>query len=324
MEGVAMNGATRVLDRVRRSSRKWASSVRGVFVDRFAPLWIDAPDAREALAAKRFDPATRTALEQLIDTGLARLPGNVAVRECDALVEDFARYCAAHPEHREFQDANGLHDRLACFHMSSEAAREVGTNANTLKVLEAAFDATPAIVGSLYFERGSEQDVHRDTPAFFTVPLNHFFGVWTALEDIRPDSGKLVYYAGGHRAIADRPFVGSGMQNMERYFSDITEACKRAGLPLVEVEAKKGDTFIWHPQLPHGGSAIRNPALSRRSIVFHYAPVGVPCYGAEAFFSPAPPKARAPIDYVPNAAIPYFNQGAPRFFVNRKQGNFRE
>jgi len=287
-------------------------------------MWIDRPDAQIALEAKSMDAVTEGALKQLMETGLALLPGNVPAEQCDAVLEDFKRYCDEHPEHRKYQDDNGLHDRLACFHMSSAAALTVGTNRTTLKILEAAFEKTAVIVGSLFFERGSEQDVHRDTPAFFTVPLNHFFGVWTALEDIRQESGRLIYYSRGHRAIADQPFIGSGITNMERYFSEVVAACQRAGFPLVEVNAKKGDTVIWHPQLPHGGSAIKNRSLSRKSIVFHYAPVQVPCYGADAFFAAIPPKARIPMDYVPGKPTPYFNQGQPRFFVNRKEGNFDE
>jgi len=313
-----------MFDRVRRSSRQIASRVGGAFVDRYAPMWIDRPEARAALESRRLDPVTRAALGQLMEDGLARLPGNVPAEQCDAVLRDFARYCEGHPEHRKYQDEYGLHDRLACFHMKAASALAIGANPNTLRILEAAFDKPAAIVGSLFFERGSEQDIHRDTPAFFTVPLNHFFGVWTALEDIRPESGQLMYYVRGHRAIADRPFVGSGIANMERYFADVSAACRRAGCELVEVTAKKGDTFIWHPQLPHGGSAIRDRRLSRRSMVFHYVPLNVPCYGAEAFFGETPPRARVPLDYVAGSPTPCLNQGEPRFFFNRKEGNFDE
>lgn len=314
-----------MLQRLRRAASRWKGRVREALVDPYEPMWIDGPDAASRLSrlAERA-PEVGHALRQLTETGLARLPGNVPAEQCDALVTDFSRYCAEHAEHREFQDAHGLHDRLACLHTDSAPARRIGANPTVLRILEAAFERRPAIVGSLFFERGSEQDVHRDTPAFFTVPLNHFFGVWTALEDIAPESGRLVYFAGGHRAIADVPFRGTGLENMERYFSDVSAACNRAGLPLVEVEVRKGDTVIWHPQLPHGGSAIRNPRLSRRSIVFHYAPLGVPWYGPEDFFGPGQPPAHRPIDYVRDAAVPYFNFGAPKFFHNRKQGNFGE
>jgi ectoine hydroxylase-related dioxygenase (phytanoyl-CoA dioxygenase family) len=33
---------------------------------------------------------------------------------------------------------------------------------------------------------------------------------------------------------------------------------------------KKGDVFIWHAQLLHGGSPIKNPQITRKSLVSHY------------------------------------------------------
>ena len=34
--------------------------------------------------------------------------------------------------------------------------------------------------------------------------------------------------------------------------------------------AKKGDVFIWHAHLLHGGGPINDPGRTRRSTVFHY------------------------------------------------------
>jgi ectoine hydroxylase-related dioxygenase (phytanoyl-CoA dioxygenase family) len=33
---------------------------------------------------------------------------------------------------------------------------------------------------------------------------------------------------------------------------------------------KKGDVFIWHANLVHGGTPVRNTALTRKSMVIHY------------------------------------------------------
>jgi phytanoyl-CoA hydroxylase len=40
----------------------------------------------------------------------------------------------------------------------------------------------------------------------------------------------------------------------------------------------KGDTAIWHPQTPHGGTEIRDLTRTRHSIVMHTTPAGVPLY----------------------------------------------
>jgi len=34
--------------------------------------------------------------------------------------------------------------------------------------------------------------------------------------------------------------------------------------------AKKGDVFLWHGNLIHGGSPVNNPELTRKSMVIHF------------------------------------------------------
>ena len=38
--------------------------------------------------------------------------------------------------------------------------------------------------------------------------------------------------------------------------------------------ARRGEIFLWHGMLIHGGAPIQNPSLSRRSYVCHYIPQG--------------------------------------------------
>jgi ectoine hydroxylase-related dioxygenase (phytanoyl-CoA dioxygenase family) len=39
--------------------------------------------------------------------------------------------------------------------------------------------------------------------------------------------------------------------------------------------AGKGDVLLWHGMLLHGGDGVRDPALTRRSLVIHYIPPGM-------------------------------------------------
>jgi ectoine hydroxylase-related dioxygenase (phytanoyl-CoA dioxygenase family) len=39
--------------------------------------------------------------------------------------------------------------------------------------------------------------------------------------------------------------------------------------------AKKGDIFLWHGMLIHGGSPVLDPKRTRRSYVCHYIPPGM-------------------------------------------------
>jgi len=70
------------------------------------------------------------------------------------------------------------------------------------------------------------------------------------------------------------------------YQDTVTRQCEDAGIKpeLLCVEAT--DTVIWHPQLPHGGTPIRDATKSRFSFVMHATPVGVPAYHQNAFFNP--------------------------------------
>jgi hypothetical protein len=42
------------------------------------------------------------------------------------------------------------------------------------------------------------------------------------------------------------------------------------GLDWTTFPARKGDVFIWHAQLYHGGAPIEDMSLTRKSLVTHY------------------------------------------------------
>ena len=96
---------------------------------------------------------------------------------------------------------------------------------------------------------------------------------WIALEDGSPDSGPLRYYAGSHKI---PPFLFSTGAitavdaEMPRYYEYMQRELERRGIKAETFVPKIGDVFIWHSQLYHGGEPIKNPALTRRSLVTHY------------------------------------------------------
>jgi len=287
-------------------------------------MWF-LQDGGARLAESRLDTLVKKSLEELGTNGITVLRSNVPPEICDDVVRDFRNYCKGHPESENFKDQHSLYERLASLHLISEAARRIAFNPSVAKILEAAFQKPFVVVGSLYFDKGSTQSIHRDTPAFFTNPLNHYFGVWTALEDIAPGTGPLVYYLKGHTVAPDEDLIRNASINSQNYFKVVVDECRRSGLELVEYYPKKGDTLIWHPALPHGGAPIQKPGVSRRSIVFHYIPRGVSIYGANVFFD----KQANLRDTANYKTIRYENyeaidQGQPRFFHNRYEGNFDE
>ncbi len=290
----------------------------------FEPMWFLSCDI-EKIKTADLTSRVKKALLDIRENGVAILPGNINPEDCDALVSDFEAYVASAREAFEYRDENGLHERLCNLQMVSENARGICFNENTAGILQAAFSSEFTVVGSLFFEKGSTQSMHRDTPAFFTNPLNHYFGVWNAMEDIKADSGALMYYAGSHKLLSDETLYLDQNINIDNYFSVVEGACKDAGLQAVEFYPKKGDTLIWHPELVHGGGRITNKGCSRRSLVFHCKPKWTPIYGKNEFFDP---KHVVPIAnnhkttaYGVNNMI---DQGSPRFFHNRYEGNFDE
>ena len=58
------------------------------------------------------------------------------------------------------------------------------------------------------------------------------------------------------------------------------------GLQVKKLYVEAGDSLIWHPQLPHGGSRIKDLQRTRFSFVMHTTPVGVPVYHEHLFFNP--------------------------------------
>ena len=161
------------------------------------------------------------------------------------------------------------------------------------------FGATPRIYTSLFFEGGSQQAIHRDTPYFVTEPERRFLGVWLALEDTSARNGALEVIKGGHLVgEPDRDQMASTLfadlfqipgvdpTLWETYQEKIAQLCNTKGLNREIMAVDAGDLIIWHPDLPHGGSQISSPGVTRKSIVFHVTPRHCPVYQMDVFFNP--------------------------------------
>ena len=74
-----------------------------------------------------------------------------------------------------------------------------------------------------------------------------------------------------------------------KYQDSVVERCEKRGLTKKKLYVQAGDSLIWHPQLPHGGSPILDKTRTRFSLVIHTTPEGVPVYHQDAFFRPGTP-----------------------------------
>jgi hypothetical protein len=171
-------------------------------------------------------------------------------------------------------------------------------NQAALKVLDYFFNETAELYTSLFYEIGSGQEPHRDTPYFWTNPGYKYFGVWVALEDVDRGNGCLQVIPKSHLLPEeDRDSIPRMYyQNLseippsdDRLWSDYQNLsnlrAKECGLELIDVEIKKGDTIIWHPHTLHGGRPIADAAKTRLSFVMHVTPPQQAVFHHQGFFN---------------------------------------
>ena len=183
---------------------------------------------------------------------------------------DLQSLAAGTLEPTRFQDA-WLHQRI-------EAVRQVACHPQILAALQVLYGRRPFPFQTLNFPNGTVQHFHSDAVHFHALPHGFMCGAWVALEDISAESGPLVYFPGSHRLPyltardlglrdADVKATPAPQVLFESYWR---EQVKQEGYPRRLFTARKGDVLIWHANLLHGGSAVKNKRLSRWSQVSHY------------------------------------------------------
>jgi ectoine hydroxylase-related dioxygenase (phytanoyl-CoA dioxygenase family) len=131
---------------------------------------------------------------------------------------------------------------------------------------------------TINFLYGSNQRAHSDSIHMTTYPLGYLIAVWIALEDTNLDNGPLFYYPGSHRLpyLLNNDFnegetsLRLGKKDYVDYEDKMEALIAKKGLQKEVFLAKKGDIFIWHANLIHGGLPVVNPTLTRKSMVIHY------------------------------------------------------
>jgi hypothetical protein len=263
-------------------------------------LWTDRVDAERVLAqrvaAREVSQEDAERLRFWMEHGYVILPGAVphdVIDRVNADVDDLWRredasyvielggvVSALTPKLREQRY------KLVDLYTRSEAARQAAFAEKLVAFLRVIFERDVLLFQSLSFERGSGDPVHQDSAYVVVTSPLEFAAAWIALEDIRPGSGELEYYPGSHR-LAEHHFAGAyrnwnperdGVDPRTRYLAGLHERSRANGLELARFLPKKGDVLVWSADLAHGGSEIRDPGLSRRSLVCHYCPRDVKPY----------------------------------------------
>ncbi len=139
---------------------------------------------------------------------------------------------------------------------------------------------------TINFIKGSEQRAHSDFIHMSTFPQGHLIAAWTALEEVSPDNGTLFFYPKSHRlpylSTQDYPSGNTkwliGKDSNKRFEDKIEEVIQKNHLEKKIFQGNKGDVFVWHANLIHGGSPIEKPGSSRKSMVAHYFTKEVICF----------------------------------------------
>jgi phytanoyl-CoA hydroxylase len=262
------------------------------------------PDAITRIAGMDIAPLVKGHALEVVAKGYTVVRGAVPPEVCRDTIAAFRRFERANEAiFGANRNEHGHYPRLINLHTAMPGLLRLFTqNKIWLAVQDVLFGAPTALYTSLFYEVGSQQPLHRDTPVFATRPEYLYFGSSVYLEASDDGNGCLEVMPGGHlipeldrEALALRRYGALDKipdmdgEGWEEYQNTVVAAGRQRRLATRTLHAQPGDSVIWHPQLPHGGTAIRDVKRTRFSLVMHTTPVGVPVYHMDAFLAPGRP-----------------------------------
>jgi phytanoyl-CoA hydroxylase len=261
-------------------------------------LWLDQPDAHDEiekrLASGRLSSEEAEKLHQFTDQGYLMISLTLDERFYADFEADLDRLWRERPvdlavaaksgDRQSFHDVDPVYRtigyRIADLHSHSDAARQLYLNPQIFRMVELIFDQRAIAFQSLYFQFGSEQSLHRDPMFVVTAPPSHLLASWTALEDITPDSGPLIYVPGSHRmpwyeferdTVTLPASEKHDRETRDSWVEFRTHMIDEMKLEVKAFTCRRGDTFIWHGGLLHGGLNVNDGRATRKSYVVHYS-----------------------------------------------------
>lgn len=262
------------------------------------PLWIDQVDAEQTLlarvASKEISTIEALPLLNLINDGFCIVDLVGVEQTISNLLQELEviwnqppfDLAGAGPGHDRplplneglaiFQRGPGV--RLLDIHSHVQAARDLYLHPTIHRLASLALGGEVVATQTLYFEYGSGQPLHRDPWYVNHTPRSHLFAAWIALEDILPESGPLNYVRGSHKfpyyrfPTDDIVFHDPRVNEADRIEArtHLHRQIENSPYPPEAALPKRGQAFLWHGSLVHGGSPVLNPALTRRSLVIHF------------------------------------------------------
>lgn len=246
------------------------------FPDRESRAWLDVEDAALVAPEKegfaQFSPEIQQNVLQWSQKGYMILENYFTPETCDAINDEIDKLMKKGI--LQFKWGN----KLMFANKRSALIRQATEDEVISRLLNFLLGKTMVPFQTINFINGSGQRAHSDSIHMTTYPLGYLIAIWVALEDVHPDSGPLFYYPGSHKLPyllnndwnAGSSFLSLGKHDYPDYEDMVDELLARNQFPREELIARKGDVLIWHANLIHGGTPIRNRALTRKSMVVHY------------------------------------------------------
>lgn len=247
--------------------------------------WLDEQNITPETinATKGFEQFPLEIQQKIIDwpqNGYMILPSFYSSEHVDTINEEIKRL------QEEKKTQLRMDERIIFAVRQSQKIYDLATDKRLTGLLSFILGKKVKLFQSLNFLKGSEQRAHSDTIHMTTFPLGYLIAAWVALEDITVDSGPLFYYSGSHTlpyVLNDNYDHGGnyfllGKESYKKYENAIDAVIKNNDLKKQPFLAKKGDVFIWHANILHGGEKIANPLSSRKSMVLHFFTEEVICY----------------------------------------------
>jgi len=244
--------------------------------------WIDSDNFEQELVAKNLSAQDSEACRKMHQDGYYTISGAFSSDELDSIYSSYEKAMSVGQVEDKFGDARSLDP-----HAKVPELRDFLNDKRITRWIELFTGRKCVPFQTLVFRSGSGQPEHSDAIHMMTEPEGYLYASWTAFEDIHPDSGPLVYYPGSHRL----PYVmnadcGFDYRDLDEsytlyntnYVPYIQNLIATKNLKAHYLQAKKGDVLIWHHNLIHGGSIVKNKNLTRKSVVNHYFADGVLCY----------------------------------------------
>lgn len=169
-------------------------------------------------------------------------------------------------------------NKLMFANHKSSLIKYITNDSRLLKILSFILGKEVIPFQTINFITGSEQRAHSDSIHMTTYPLGYLIAVWIALEDVDELNGPLLYYPGSHKLPyvlnedfnQGETFLFTGKNDYPEYETVIEKMVEDKAYKKEIFHAKKGDAFIWHANLVHGGSPISDNTSTRKSMVIHY------------------------------------------------------